>query len=268
MANSSTFHSYFSSLEAFKNHRLCSEIVQRYDIRGVFNQNLTVQDAYVLGHTLTVYFQKQTSVAKPVFIIGHDCRPSSPQLKQALITGIIEVGGSVIDVGLTPTPLVNVCTLKKDIFNLPDSIVAGIVITASHNPAPYNGFKIMDTHGMPLCGDERVTTPAASADGRVAAAGAPVRARSAAGRATSCAAAGARAGVSPPATGTAGAATFSATAAAPSSGGASSATSLLGRADASPEGLGGRAAAPIAPPLALQRAPYYGGAMRFLLSPW
>tara|TARA_B000000565_G_C23782719_1_gene376708 strand:- start:4482 stop:5951 length:1470 start_codon:yes stop_codon:yes gene_type:complete len=154
MANSSTFHNYFSSLEAFKNHRLCSEIVQRYDIRGIFNQNLTVQDAYVLGHTLTVYFQKQPSVAKPVFIIGHDCRPSYPQLKQALITGITEVGGSVIDVGLAPTPLVNVCTLKKDIFDLPGTVVASIVITASHNPAPYNGFKIMDAFGMPLCGDD------------------------------------------------------------------------------------------------------------------
>ena len=60
----------------------------------------------------------------------------------------------MIDVGLAPTPLVNVCTLKKDIFDLPESIVAGIVITASHNPAPYNGFKIMDAHGMPLCGDD------------------------------------------------------------------------------------------------------------------
>lgn len=147
---------YFPAPESFERHRLCTEILQRYDIRGIYNQTLTNQDAYVLGHALTLHFKKNTAEPIPAFLVGHDCRPSFPALKKALIAGITEAGGEVFDLGLAPTPVVNVCTLQQKVFDLPTSIVAGIIITASHNPAPYNGFKIMDNQGIPVCGAELV----------------------------------------------------------------------------------------------------------------
>src|SRR4029078_11426163 len=67
--------------------------------------------------------------------LGRDNRPSGTKLRDALVAGLTECGVDVVDVGVVPTPL-----LYWSLFNL--GVAGGIMITGSHNPAEYNGFKL------------------------------------------------------------------------------------------------------------------------------
>lgn len=107
-------------------------IFREYDIRGIYGTELTEDIAYTIGKSFGTYIQtfNQTKT-----IIGHDNRLSSPVLKEALIKGITETGINVIDLGLVTTPMYY---YARQILDLE----TGIMITASHNPREYNGFKI------------------------------------------------------------------------------------------------------------------------------
>jgi phosphomannomutase len=128
------------------------EIIQKYDIRGIYGQNLFDQDSYHLGLCLVGYYQAVKHIQAPTFAIGHDCRTSAQSLKQKLKEGIYKAGGNVIDLGFVPTPLVNLFIMRHNLQKQA-SISAGIIITASHNPANYNGFKITDQSGVPIFGE-------------------------------------------------------------------------------------------------------------------
>lgn len=109
-----------------------SAIFREYDIRGKYPDDLNNETVYELGKSFGTYFQSKN--AKKISV-GHDCRESYPVLKDALIKGLLETGMTVTDIGMVPTPLsyFSIHELKLD---------GAVMITGSHNPPEYNGFKI------------------------------------------------------------------------------------------------------------------------------
>lgn len=107
-------------------------IFREYDIRGIYNDDLTNETAYLLGRGFGSYIKL---MGEDTTIIGYDNRISSVELNNNLIKGITESGVHVISLGLVTTPMYY---FSKIFYN----INTGIMITASHNPAVYNGFKI------------------------------------------------------------------------------------------------------------------------------
>ena len=107
-------------------------IFREYDLRGLDNIDLNEDVAYTIGKSYGTYIQKQGHYKA---IIGHDNRLSSPLFSVALIKGITETGVGAVDLGLVTTPMYY---FAKIYYNIP----TGIMITASHNPKEYNGFKI------------------------------------------------------------------------------------------------------------------------------
>jgi len=107
-------------------------IFREYDLRGIYNKEIDVHDAYTIGRSFGTYI-KQFNETKT--IVGYDNRHSSPELSEALIKGITDSGMNVINLGLVTTPMYY---YAKKLYN----INTGIMVTASHNPREYNGFKI------------------------------------------------------------------------------------------------------------------------------
>ena len=120
-----------------------ARMFRAYDIRGVVTAGFNTDLAYAVGKALAseAAAQGQTKV-----ITGGDGRLSTPELKQALNQGIQSAGLDVIDIGIVPTPLVYyACSVSET--------QTGIMVTGSHNPKDYNGFKMMIA-GVTLAGDE------------------------------------------------------------------------------------------------------------------
>lgn len=110
-------------------------------IRGKVNSELTFDLAYKCGNALGA------SASKPTILIGQDTRTSGSFLSLAFAGGAMNAGANVIDVGICPTAGIAYLTNKL-------GVDFGVVISASHNPAEYNGIKIFDHNGFKL-GDER-----------------------------------------------------------------------------------------------------------------
>jgi phosphomannomutase/phosphoglucomutase len=110
-------------------------IFREYDIRGIAGTDLTQDFAYDLGRTYAEWALEKTKKETLLISVGRDCRLTSDEYAEALIRGLREAGLSVIDIGVCPTPLTyfSIHHYKTD---------GGIMITGSHNPAEYNGFKI------------------------------------------------------------------------------------------------------------------------------
>ena len=117
-------------------------IFRAYDIRGIMGETLDAPIAKLIGHAVGSLMHEKNI---RTIVIGRDGRLSSPELSQALIDGLRMAGREVIDLGLVPTPVVYFGT-----FHLRTG--TGISITGSHNPANYNGFKIV-VDGETLSGD-------------------------------------------------------------------------------------------------------------------
>lgn len=100
------------------------------DIRGVFPTEIDEEKAYLIGRAFASSLPGGSKI-----VVGGDVRKSTPILKEALIKGLLESGGEVVDLGVIPTPL-----LYFAIDKLQGE--GGIMVTASHNPPEYNGFKI------------------------------------------------------------------------------------------------------------------------------
>ena len=112
---------------------LSATIFREYDIRGVADEQLANEDVEVLGKAMGTYLIR---AAGPKISLGRDTRVSSPRLHEALRKGLVSAGAQVTDIGIVPTPLLyySVYKLKLD---------GGIMITGSHNPGEFNGFKSM-----------------------------------------------------------------------------------------------------------------------------
>jgi phosphomannomutase len=111
-----------------------------YDIRGRIPDQLNEDVAYRIGRAFAHFLQPKTVV------VGQDVRPTSPALTSALIRGVTEGGADVLDIGLCGTEEVYFATsfAKAD---------GGIMVTASHNPADYNGMKLVREESRPISGD-------------------------------------------------------------------------------------------------------------------
>jgi phosphomannomutase/phosphoglucomutase len=112
-----------------------AHIFRQYDIRGIVGADLTDEVSKNIGKAIGTYLRKY---GKNV-VVGRDVRKSSPSLGDALIEGLLSTGCDVIDVGTLPTPL-----LYFSIYLY--SQTGGVMLTGSHNPAEYNGFKVC--HGL------------------------------------------------------------------------------------------------------------------------
>jgi phosphomannomutase len=117
-------------------HRFDPTSLREYDIRGIVGKTLGADDGYAIGRGFGTAVRRAggTRVA-----VGWDGRVSSPELRDALVTGLADSGVDVVRVGLGPTPMLYFAeaTLEVD---------GGIQITGSHNPAEYNGFKMVLQH--------------------------------------------------------------------------------------------------------------------------
>ncbi|MCI5049243.1 MAG: phosphomannomutase/phosphoglucomutase [Rickettsiales bacterium] len=111
-------------------------ILREYDVRGILDETLSADDAFVLGQSFATIAARTTGKAAPKIAIARDGRLSSPELSEALRNGLMAAGAHVVDTGVGPTPMLYfaVYELEAD---------AGIMITGSHNPPTHNGFKMM-----------------------------------------------------------------------------------------------------------------------------
>ena len=116
-------------------------IFRAYDIRGVYPSELDEDTAYKIGRA----FVKFLNVDE--VLVGRDGRLSSPQLFEALTNGIMDQGANVIDIGLASTPLFYFAS--KD-------AKASIMVTASHNPKEYNGFKFCRENAIPISSEDGI----------------------------------------------------------------------------------------------------------------
>jgi len=110
------------------------EIFRSYDIRGLVGEQLTPDLAMLLGQAIG---SEALDQGEQALVVGRDGRSHSEMLTQALIKGILQSGCNVINIGLVPTPLMYFAT-----FHFSDT-ASGVMVTASHNPKEYNGFKVV-----------------------------------------------------------------------------------------------------------------------------
>ncbi|HEX9901666.1 MAG TPA: phosphomannomutase/phosphoglucomutase [Acidobacteriota bacterium] len=108
-------------------------IFREYDIRGIVDQDLRPAVAEALGQGLGTYFRQH---GRRDVAVGRDVRLSSPAYFESLSKGLLSTGCDVTDLGTIPTPLLYFALFYK-------KKEAGVVITGSHNPPEYNGFKVM-----------------------------------------------------------------------------------------------------------------------------
>lgn len=122
-------------------------IFRGYDIRGIYNDDLTEDVAYTVGKAFGSVVIKN---GYKKCIIGHDNRDSSPSLCDALMAGIIDTGLDINFIGLVTTPMYYFAQMHLKDENI--KMQPGIMITASHNPKEYNGFKFAINDFGNACG--------------------------------------------------------------------------------------------------------------------
>ena len=116
-------------------------IVKAYDIRGTFPDQIDAAVCRALGTGFGVFISRTEPTTEAV-VIGRDMRPSGPELVDAFADGVMAQGLDVIDIGLASTDLLYFASGKLD--------VPGVMFTASHNPAEYNGIKLCRSGAAPV----------------------------------------------------------------------------------------------------------------------
>ncbi|MEM7645351.1 MAG: phosphomannomutase/phosphoglucomutase [Pseudomonadota bacterium] len=114
----------------FKDH-----IFREYDIRGVYNSDFDNDFAHDLGFAYAHFLRAHSDDTNPVVSVGYDARLSSPNIVDALTEGFLKGGAKVFNLGLITTPM-----SYFSMFQL--GLTGGIMVTGSHNPPEYNGFKL------------------------------------------------------------------------------------------------------------------------------
>ena len=128
--------------------------LREYDIRGIIGETLGEEDAYAIGRGFGTLVRRAGGSSA---VVGRDGRESSPLLERALVRGLNESGVDAVRIGVGPTPMLYYAEAELDVGG-------GIMITGSHNPPNYNGFKMVLRHG-PFFGEDIQTV------GRMAEAG-------------------------------------------------------------------------------------------------
>ncbi|MFT5329761.1 MAG: phosphomannomutase [Parasphingorhabdus sp.] len=123
-------------------HNFHSTSLREYDIRGIIGETLGEDDAYAIGRGFGTLIARDGGSAVAT---GFDGRTSSPMLEDALVRGLNDAGINAISVGMGPTPMLYYAE------SVLKTVQGGIMITGSHNPANYNGFKMV-FQGRPFFG--------------------------------------------------------------------------------------------------------------------
>ncbi|HEY0325717.1 MAG TPA: phosphomannomutase, partial [Allosphingosinicella sp.] len=118
-------------------HQFHPTTLREYDIRGIVGQTLAPADAEAIGRTFGTLGRRAGGSRVAV---GYDGRESSPSLEAALVKGLNAAGVDAVRIGLGATPMLYYAEAVLD-------VVGGIMITGSHNPPDYNGFKMVLQHG-------------------------------------------------------------------------------------------------------------------------
>lgn len=119
-------------------------IFREYDVRGIYGDDLNEDVAYTVGKAFGSYVRE---LGESKVILGHDNRDSYMEIYSALMQGILDSGVNVFSLGLVTTPMHNFAKIYYDVN-------AGIMVTASHNPKEYNGFKMSVKKNDSLYGKE------------------------------------------------------------------------------------------------------------------
>jgi phosphomannomutase len=121
-------------------------IFKAYDIRGIYPSQITEEGTYLIGRAIATLFLQENTGKKITIGVSGDMRISTPALKESLQSGLLDTGVDIVDLGLASTP-----TFYHAVANL--GLSGGVQISASHNPAQYNGFKIVRQGAVPMSGD-------------------------------------------------------------------------------------------------------------------
>ncbi|RME83618.1 MAG: phosphomannomutase, partial [Zetaproteobacteria bacterium] len=113
--------------------KIPAHIFREYDIRGVYGAEITEDLARLLGQAYARMLPEETHA--PV-VVGRDVRLHGPRLMEAVVQGITSMGRDVLDIGVVPTPLTYFAVFTE-------TAAGCVMVTASHNPSEYNGFKMM-----------------------------------------------------------------------------------------------------------------------------
>ena len=118
----------------YKIENFDTEVLREYDIRGVVGENINDNTAYTIGRTFghTV----RSKLLSNTIVTGYDGRLTSPSLHKALCEGLKDSGSKVLNIGMGPTPMTYFAHYHLDA----DAV---IMVTGSHNPSEYNGFKMV-----------------------------------------------------------------------------------------------------------------------------
>ncbi|MEE2972335.1 MAG: phosphomannomutase/phosphoglucomutase, partial [Planctomycetota bacterium] len=145
---------------------MIGKVFKANDVRATYPRPLNEKVAWQVGHGTAIHLLEEARKAGRLdpmgraVVVGHDMRKSSPALLASLVDGLRDAGARVLDIGLVDTPAVYFAINRYD-------AAGGIEVTASHNPANYNGFKISGLHARPVgtgTGLEEVKRLAAMAD--------------------------------------------------------------------------------------------------------
>ncbi|HLO41447.1 MAG TPA: phosphomannomutase/phosphoglucomutase [Phycisphaerales bacterium] len=128
---------------------MLGRVFKAYDVRGTYPDPLNENLAWQIGYGCSKYLLHDAQVAgetSPMMhniVVGRDMRSSSPSLSKSLIQGITDHGGNVIDIGLIDTSMIYFAVNHLD-------CAGGVMVTASHNPPQYNGFKVSKRKAKPV----------------------------------------------------------------------------------------------------------------------
>jgi len=123
---------------------ISAEIVRAYDIRGTTPDQVNAAVAEQIGNAFGQWLLDRGAES---LIVGHDTRSSSPELYEAVVAGAVSAGIDAAAAGLAPTPVIGWAVER-------DGLGGGLVVTASHNPPEFNGFKLLADGAQPLLPEE------------------------------------------------------------------------------------------------------------------
>ena len=109
-------------------------VFKTYDIRGIYGKGIDTALAYKIGRAYARFSRKDN------FMIGYDARSYSEELYQALSRGLVAEGKTVRGIGMVTTP-------QLHFYQMREGFAGGVMVTASHNPPEYHGFKLYDDRG-------------------------------------------------------------------------------------------------------------------------
>ncbi len=126
-----------------------SSIFKAYDIRGIYGEVLDEELAFQTGRAFVRFLESKAKGgrnSKIRVVVAQDNRLSSPSLSASLKKGIMDSGGDIIDIGLAPTPMFYFAVAFY-------GFEGGVIVTSSHNPPEYNGFKMVREKAIPISGN-------------------------------------------------------------------------------------------------------------------